>query len=578
MKKRLLLFARMAVLPMAVLLAVPTMMAAQTKDVKPVRVSLSDFNGFRPQRVTRAADKQGVKATLKYEQIADMTTPRMAHQVFPSGDGFVVVGGRTTGFQLTTTAELYQNGSWQNISISNAHDGAFSVKLTDGRYMVGGGFSSSKGTGRTQATDIYDPQTRTFSAGPQLTTARAQSMAINAGGKIYVSGNWYADDPTMDYYDGTSFKAVGQTDGRTQPYMLTDQQGNLLVFSAYDVKGQSFGYYTSDDGSQMLLVDKFFAATGETKYVALPFSPERVPMMLPDDTRPADYHFTYGGINYYLILAKATSGYELYMLDTDNMLLYTFNTVNIPATDTAGQTITWRGGVLTNEARQEVYLIGTSGPVSNQTLHVISLNYVTDEWTIASATGFKHNLLTASYTLLADGRLVCTGGGIKDNYDAQRCAYIITPATAGQGDDTPTPQPEGPRLVVWLKSGEKVVYELAEAPVTTFSGSQLIIRTNKVSAQYDRNKVQRYTYEDVVYLGIDLQPGERRVQVNQEGDEVTFRGLPVGTTASVYSLDGLLVGQVKATDNQPLTISLQNRPDGVYIVKAGTETIKVMKK
>ena len=90
--------------------------------------------------------------------------------------------------------------------------------------------------------------------------------------------------------------------------------------------------------------------------------------------------------------------------------------------------------------------------------------------------------------------------------------------------------------------------------------------------------MQRYTYEDVVYLGIDLQPGERRVQVNQEGNEITFRGLPVGTTASVYSLDGLLVGQVKATDSQPLTISLQNRPDGVYIVKAGTETIKVMKK
>lgn len=110
MKKLLLLFARMAALSMAVLLAVPTM-AAQTKDVKPVRVSVSDFSGFRPQRTTRAADKQGVTATLKYVQIADMTTPRMAHQVFPSGDGFVVVGGRTTGFQPTRTAELYRNGS-----------------------------------------------------------------------------------------------------------------------------------------------------------------------------------------------------------------------------------------------------------------------------------------------------------------------------------------------------------------------------------------------------------------------------------------------------------------------------------
>jgi len=577
MKKRLLLFARMAALPIAVLLAVPTI-AAQSKDMKPVRVSLNDFNGFRPQHVTRAADKQGVTATLKYEQIANMTVPRIAHQVFPSGDGFVVVGGRTTGFQLTKTAELYRNGSWQSLSISNAHDGAFSVGLSDGRFMVGGGFSSNKGSGQSQATDIYDPQTRTFSAGPQLTTARAQSMAINTGGKIYVSGNWYAEDPTIDYYDGASFRAVGATDGRSNPYMLADRQGDLLIFSAYDVKGESFGYYTFDNGSVALLADKYTAATGKTEYIALPFSPQTTPMMLPDDTRPADYHFTQGGNNFYLILAKTPNGYRLYMLDVDELDLYVFNTFDIPTADAAGQTITWRGGVLINETRQEIYLIGASGPVSNQTLHVISLNYVTDEWTIASATGFKHNLLTASYTLLTDGRLVCTGGGIKDYTDAQRCAYIITPSVAGQGDEIPTPQYDGPRLVVWLKSGEKVVYELADAPVTTFSGSQLIIRTNKISAQYERSKVQRYTYEDVVYLGIDLQPGERRVQVNQEGDEVTFRGLPVGTTASIYSLDGLLVGQVKATDSQPLTISLQNRPDGVYIVKAGTETIKVMKK
>jgi hypothetical protein len=78
--------------------------------------------------------------------------------------------------------------------------------------------------------------------------------------------------------------------------------------------------------------------------------------------------------------------------------------------------------------------------------------------------------------------------------------------------------------------------------------------------------------------GIDLQPGERRVHINREGDEVVFRGLQDGTTASIYTVGGQLVGQVKATDNAPLTISLQNRPTGVYIIKAGTETIKIMKK
>ena len=58
-------------------------------------------------RAPRATESQGVTATLKYEKVADMTVARMSHQFFPSGNGFVVVGGRTTCFQLTRTAELY---------------------------------------------------------------------------------------------------------------------------------------------------------------------------------------------------------------------------------------------------------------------------------------------------------------------------------------------------------------------------------------------------------------------------------------------------------------------------------------
>ena len=155
-------------------------------------------------------------------------------------------------------------------------------------------------------------------------------------------------------------------------------------------------------------------------------------------------------------------------------------------------------------------------------------------------------------------------------------AYIFTPPVAGKGDVTP-PTPTGStKLVVWLKSGEKVVYELAESPVTTFSGSQLIIRTAKATANYERKNVLRYTYESV-FSNIELQPGERRVQIDRDGYEITFRGLQPGTVGKVYSVNGMLVDQVKVVDNQPLTLSLKNRPSGVYIIKAGTETIKLMK-
>jgi hypothetical protein len=190
----------------------------------------------------RDQQRQGVTAQLRYEQIANMNTPRMGHQAFPSGNGLVVVGGHTTGFQFTPTAELYLDGTWTSLSIGNAHDGAFSVPLPDGRFMVGGGFSAAGGVGQSKAVDIYDPNTRTFTVGSQLTVARAQSQAISVGSRVYVSGNWYADDKVMDCYDGSSFTAVGDMDGRSVPYLFADRSGNVYSMSPSDIKGQSFGF------------------------------------------------------------------------------------------------------------------------------------------------------------------------------------------------------------------------------------------------------------------------------------------------------------------------------------------------
>ena len=405
------------------------------------------------------------------------------------------------------------------------------------------------------------------------------SKALVAGSTVYVSGNWYADDNVMDFYSGSTFSPLGNMDGRSSPYLFVDVDGNIISLSAYGTKGESFGFHTYDDGSQALLADKYIPSSGKTQYLGFPFTPQSFPMMLTDDVRPSDYHFKYNGENYFLLLLKQGSKYELQMFNSDTYTMYGTPELDIPVKHpVTNETITWRGGVIVNETRQEVYLIGTSGSVSDQTLHIISYNYVTAEWTIASVPGFNHNMLTASWTLLADGRLACTGGGIHDNTDAQRSAYLITPPVAGHsGGDNP-PSGSEPRLVVWMKAGDRVTYDLADNPVTTFSGSQLVIRTNNLIITYERKDVLRYTYENVTYNGIDMMPGERRVQVNREGDEVTFRGLTIGSTAYIYSVNGTLLEQHEVTDSQPLTVSLHNRPNGVYIVKAGTETIKVLRK
>ena len=387
-----------------------------------------------PTKITSTTTEYaaGVVTELKYEKAANMNTARMFHQIFPSGDGFVVVGGHTTGFELTQTAEIYQNGKWSNLKISSPHDGAFSVTLSDGRVMVGGGFSSGSGVGQSKKVDIYDPKKQTFAAGPDLSVARAFCRAIAIGKKVYVSGNWYADDPVLDYYDGKTFTGVADMDGRTRPYMFSDNKGNVYSLSTYGTMGKDFGTATLEDGTPALSGDRYDVAENKTYYYRFPLFVEWVPLDLPIDARMESCHYTVDKTNRYLMLTKQGNAYMLCEVCTDNQRTYTYTDFSIPTTKPGGtDAITYRGSVFINEAGTECYLIGFSGKATSQTVHIVSYDLAKGYWTIASAEGFKYNLMEGSWTLLKDGRLACAGGNIKDNTDAQKGVYLFTPPKAG---------------------------------------------------------------------------------------------------------------------------------------------------
>ena len=563
------------------LLALPIGMLAEDTGKPAWKKSMGSEAKSMKHSTRRAGDKvEGAVARLNYTQLPDMKTARVGHQIFSSGSDLVVVGGMTSNNQLAPTAELYENGQWKEISINNAHIYGFSVVMNDGRIMVGGGFNQISGSGSTKQTNIYNPATKSFMPGPDMTVNRSCSRAIAVGNKIYVNGNLYAEDKKLDLYDGTTFSAVGSMDGRSNPYLFSDNNGNVYSVSPKDVNGNDFGLYTYDDGEKALSGDKYNPTDGKTYYYRFLVFGNWMPLSLTPDVRVSDYHYVEDGVNYYAVLTAGDKRYLLTEVSPDEGKAYTYDSFSIPLVHPIHMTdITYRGGVFINQAKREYYLIGTSGPADNQTLHIISFNYYNGSWTIASASGFTHNLLSASWTMLPDGRLVCTGGDVSGYGDVRSYAYIFTPVEAGsEGTEEPTPTTGDSRLIVWLKSGDKVGYDLADVPIITFSGSKLVIQTNKVTIPYEREDVLRYTFENIGETGIDLAPGEHRVEINREGDEIIFRGLQVGGTASIYAINGTLIEQRKVTDSLPLAISLKNRPNGVYIVKAGTETIKVMKR
>ena len=460
--------------------------------------TVNQFKG----RATRASDQQGVTATLKYERVADMKVPRIGHQIIPTFSGVLVVGGHTTNFALTSTAEVFLEGMWLDRSIDSPHDEGFSVVLDDGRVMVGGGYSNDRGVGQSKRVDIYDPMTMTFSKGPDLSEARAACHAIAVGKGIYVSGNWYEEDFEFDYYDGTSFSSVGMTLPHSAPYLLTCKGTELYVMSPADEYGDPIDLVENNNGELRFPAILYDAAEDEAWYTFWPVYVDYRPLQLPREFRSTDYYCE--AEKCYFVLASNGSEYMLTAPAPELERCYQFTDFQIPTKHPVTQeSISWRGGVFVNESKKEVYLIGASGTVKNQTVHIISYNYDTKDWTLSSAGGFGYDLMAGSWALLSDGRLMCAGGSEGDNFTARKDVCIFTPTEAGSGEQQSEPAdtdttPSEWSIIIFTKDQKQHEFQLAgNRPEVKFGASTLqVIISSAVQAEFSQDDVVKIAYKN----------------------------------------------------------------------------------
>ena len=174
------------------------------------------------------------------ERLPDLNIPRSGHTAFVANGEVTVVGGHTSGFVLTPTAEYYKDGKWHLLKTVYAHDGGFSVALKSGKVLLAGGFKDNLGISQSFEVEMYDPTTHHFDGFGCLDQKRASAAAIELdSGKVLITGNWYADDG-MECFDGqTSFshvKAIRQS--RYLPHLFHTSDGDVLVVGGYDTKGQ----------------------------------------------------------------------------------------------------------------------------------------------------------------------------------------------------------------------------------------------------------------------------------------------------------------------------------------------------
>jgi hypothetical protein len=129
---------------------------------------------------------------------------------------------------------LYDPGSdrWTPTgSLQTTRDKFALALLPDGRVLVLGG---AVGDRRLMSTEIYDPATGEFAAGPGMDTDRykfSEAVAVSADGRVIVGGG-----TQMAAYDGEQFRPIAGTSGtvRWLPTVTGLPGDEVLLIGGYD--------------------------------------------------------------------------------------------------------------------------------------------------------------------------------------------------------------------------------------------------------------------------------------------------------------------------------------------------------
>lgn len=170
----------------------------------------------------------------------------------------------------------------------------------------------------------------------------------------------------------------------------------------------------------------------------------------------------------------------------------------------------------------------------------------------------KHHLFSMKFRLRHMSRLLASA------------AFFILTSVPTMAQDA------GQRLVVWLKSGEKVYYQLTDEPKTTFTDGKLSITSSTVNVTYDLPEVIRYTYDGAV-TKIDA-PKTGRMGFRQNDEVMILDFIPAGTKISIYNTQGILIKSITADGSAETPLSFSAMPSGVYIINVGDHSLKFTKR
>ena len=384
------------------------------------------------------------------ERLPDLTIPRSGHCIFYANGELTIVGGHTTNFVPTATAEYFADGTWHLLHTAYTHDNGFAVgthsricppaqarpERTEEEFIIGGGHAEELGVGQTFTLERYTPQTHTFEGFGCLDRRRTLANAAQLpDGRVIISGNHYADD-AIGCYDGSSqvqhIKPVVQ--GYNSPYILPVAKDDAIIFGCRDTHAMPLDTIMVNrlkgDAFRELLLEQWHLF-----YQDIPFSSDA---SFIGDKQAGDFS--------YLLFATNDSGLPAIiqvrtvgagpMPDRNAGTEVSFTLLPtacpIPIRSPFGP-IVYKSPVIADRQRQRAYVIGMDSLCTRQ--YILAIDYA--QRPAAVTLHYTDSLEHSTYTtpvLTPDGDIILAGGMADTNYKPLAAVWLYRFGTAVGAD------------------------------------------------------------------------------------------------------------------------------------------------
>ena len=362
--------------------------------------------------------ESSLEFALAATQLASLNEPRITPVLILNGaEDYVVVGGHTTGFSRSMTAERYSNGEWTTIQENIYFDISAQVTLMDGRTLVAGGMRSGGGIGQIKSAAIYDPATNTFTSVSDMNVARGMERgALLKDGKVLIAGNWYNAGNQIEIFDpeAGTFTLVGQSLGfeTSAPFIFPTDDGGAVIVSQYGIHGSNFSEphvtkYNPGGNDDNTLVSKDGLLDGYVVNTGMSAGTD-----ITEWYRKADG-------NYYFVAKKGSSNY-LMAFDPAGE---TFREIaELPSTYNEISYYAYCGAAIMDNVHDVLYLTAMQ---QEGALYINAFNPDTGE--ILYAVQYPYSVVGCmGLRVLPDGDLLSVGGTIDgSNYNASAEVYRI---------------------------------------------------------------------------------------------------------------------------------------------------------